>query len=106
MKIRYNIAEKKKINKLRFIITVFLLAVFSSAFVFAGLYTWNQTSKRFQKEKDQLKEWRMKADNKSREEENFKRDVEKIKAKWKRKIKFTNDLIEGKKHPYLQTWLA
>lgn len=101
MKIRYNIASCKKVNYVRYILASFIVVLLSLLFVAGGIFCIASTSTRFLNEKKQLKLYKAQVDKKTRDEQNFKKDIDKIKKKWNPKISFANSSINSHIFPYI-----
>ena len=102
MKIRYNIANKKKINYLRFILISAALVVFSLGFILVGTINLSSTTKRFQDKKEELKTYEEKLQEKSKKNKEYTAELDNIKKKWRKERKFANDLIDSKIFPFLE----
>ncbi len=101
MKIRYNIASHKKINYARYILASIVAVLLSTLFVAGGIYSIASTSNRFLNEKKQLKLYKAQVDKKAQDEQNYKKEIDKIKRKWNPKISFANSAINAHIFPYM-----
>ncbi|MGE5340403.1 MAG: hypothetical protein ACM3SY_02870 [Candidatus Omnitrophota bacterium] len=101
MNVKYNIATHKKIDYVKYSLTIAFLVILASVAFAIGLHSLNVTRNRFQTEKAQLKEYEARLEKKSKDEENFKKEIETIKAQWNRRINFANTIIDLKLFPYL-----
>jgi len=101
MKLRYNIATHKKINRVKYTLSFLTLAIFALAFITVGITSLNNTRDRFQLEKKLLREYEEKIEKRNRNEENLKIQIDNIKNQWAKTISFVNSLIERKTFPYL-----
>ncbi len=101
MKIRYNIAADKKVDYVRYYLTIFVLVVLSVVFTAVGSYSLSFTQKQFQNEKAKVRAYRDKKEKKDRDKENQKKEIDRIKTQWYKKISFSNSIIQVKLYPYL-----
>jgi hypothetical protein len=102
MKIRYNIATDKKIDVLKYSLTVFVLSVISAAFIAVALLSLSSTLNRFQIEKAQLRKYKNQIEMKRKNEVVFAADIAKTKASWNKRIAFANSIIALKYFPFLE----
>lgn len=102
MKIRYNIANKKKINYPWFFLLAVSLLVISLGFVLVGLKSLSTTTKQFQDKKNELRLCEEEIETKTRKNKEHKEGIEDIKRKWKSRRKFVNNLVDTKIFPFLQ----
>ena len=101
MKIRYNIAEKKRMNVLRFSIIAGILAVISLGFILLGTINLATTAKQFEDKKAELKLIEDKLQDTNNKNKEQKSEIDGIKKKWDKELKFINDLINAKNYPFL-----
>jgi hypothetical protein len=102
MKIRYNIAKKKKINYLRFILLSGILLVLSVGFILVGVKTLSTTAKQFQDKKNELKICQEEKQTKAKKNKEQKNEIENIKKKWQKRRRFANNLVNNKTFPFLE----
>jgi Tfp pilus assembly protein PilN len=102
MKIRYNIAKKKKINYLRFILLSGILSVLSVGFILVGVKTFTTSAKQFQEKKNELKICQEDKQTKARKNKEQENEIKNIKKKWNSKRKFANNLVNNKTFPFLE----
>jgi len=101
MKIRYNIANNKKIDYLRFGGITLLLIVFSILFVWIGVNQLALSALDFQREKNELAGYKDKIEQINQREAEQNKAVDLIKAKWGGKRTFLNQLIDSRLYPYI-----
>lgn len=101
MKIRYNIADQKKINLTKFVFLVFVLFVFSAALMVAGVYQLSTNARQFREDKAKLQQLKEKSENIKKREAAQTKEISKIKTKWSRKLQLLNSIIDDKVFPYL-----
>jgi hypothetical protein len=102
MKISYNIAKKKKINYLRFFLLTGILSVISIGFILVGAKTLATSAKQFRDKKNELRICQESKVAKTRKNKEQKKEIEKIKKKWKSKRQFANELVNNKTFPFLE----
>lgn len=102
MKIQYNIADHKKIDYVKYAITASVLVVLTVLFTAAGIYTWSSTEQRFQDEKAELAAYKEKIENKIKEQDQYKQNINKIRNRWKNRINFANTSLDAKIFPFLE----
>ena len=102
MKIRYNIAKKKKINYLRFFLLTGILLVISIGFILLGVKTLSTTAKQFQDKKNELKICQEEKQTKARKNKQQKSEIENIKKNWHKRRQFVNSLVNNKTFPFLE----
>ncbi|UCH96892.1 MAG: hypothetical protein JSV88_08585 [Candidatus Aminicenantes bacterium] len=102
MKIRYNIANNKKIKYLRFILFSGILLVLSLGFLILGVTNLSTTSKRFRDKKEELRTYEEKLKETTQKNKEYKEQISAIKRKWGKQRKFANSLIDGKLFSYLE----
>jgi len=102
MKIRYNIAEKKRMNYVRFFIFAGILAVLSLGFILLGTINLATTAKQFEDKKAELKLIEDKLQDTSNKNQEQKSEIDGIKKKWDKELKFVNNLISSKNFPFLE----
>lgn len=102
MKIRYNIAKNKKINYLRFFLLTGVLLVISIGFILVGVKTLAASAKQFRNKKNELKICQEAIEAKTKKNKAQKKEIEKIKKKWKGKRQFANELVNNKTFPFLE----
>jgi Tfp pilus assembly protein PilN len=102
MEIRYNIAVRKKIQYLRFILISAILFVFSLGFATVGIVNLSTSAKRFHDKKEKLRNIEEKLREKREANKKNKAQIDQIKKKWRKEIKFANDLIKNKTYPFLE----
>ncbi|MGD2085294.1 MAG: hypothetical protein PVH61_03835 [Candidatus Aminicenantes bacterium] len=102
MNIRYNIARKKKINYLRFFLLTGILLVISIGFIVVGVKSLSASAKQFRNKKNELKICQEAKEAKTKKNNEQKKEIEKIKKKWKGKRDFANGLVKDKTFPYLE----
>jgi hypothetical protein len=101
MKISYNIAENKKIDVLKFSLVSLILIMISVILIVTGVVSWSTTALRFKTDKAQLRAYEVEIEQKKTEGINFDKNIKNIKARWNKKIAFSNTLVKGKLFPYL-----
>lgn len=97
-KIRYNIAENKKINFMKFGLFSLIVVVISLVFVVLGVGNLWSSDKRARDQKEQLIKDRQEIEKLTRETARLKQDVQNKKKDWKKRITFANLLIKGKQY--------
>ncbi len=102
MKIRYNIAKKKKINYLRFFLLTGILLVISIGFILVGVKTFSTSAKQFRNKKNELKICQEAKQEKTRKNKEQKKEIEDIKRKWGKRRQFANELVNNKTFPFLE----
>lgn len=102
MKIRYNIAKNKKINYLRFFLLTGILLVISIGFLLVGMKALATSAKQFRNKKNELKICQEANEAKARKNQEQKKEIEKIKQKWKSRRQFANELVNNKTFPFLE----
>jgi hypothetical protein len=95
-KIRYNIAENKKINFLKFGLFSLFVVVISLVFVMLGVGNLWSSDKRARDQKEQLIKDRQEIETLTRETAQLKQDVQNKKKGWKKRVSFANLLIKGR----------
>jgi hypothetical protein len=101
MKIRYNIADQKKVNYFKFAFLTAILAILSLALIAAGVYQLSTNAKHFREDRQKLQLLKEKNENIKKREAQQNSDIAKIKVKWGRKLLFINNIIKDKTFPYL-----
>jgi hypothetical protein len=102
MKIRYNIAKKKKINYLRFFLLTGILLVISIGFILVGVKTLSTNAKQFRNKKNELKICQEAKQAKTSKNKQQKNEIENIKKKWQKRRQFANNLVNNKTFPFLE----
>jgi Tfp pilus assembly protein PilN len=102
MKIRYNIAKKKKINYLRFFLLTGILLGISIGFLLVGVKTFSTSAKQFRNKKNELKICLEAKQEKTRKNKEQEKEIENIKRKWRKKRQFANELVNNKTFPFLE----
>lgn len=102
MKIRYNIAKKKKINYLRFFLLTGTLLVISIGFILVGVKTLSTSARQFRNKKNELKICQEAKQVKTTKNKQQKNEIEDIKKKWMKKRQFANNLVNNKTFPFLE----
>ena len=102
MKIRYNIANNKKMDFLRFILISAALAVVALGLLFVGVLNLSTNAKRFQHKKEELRIYVEKLQTMTRKNKEHKAEIENIKKKWRKERKFANGMIDNKIFPFLE----
>jgi hypothetical protein len=102
MKIRYNIAKKRKIDYLRYILLSGVLLVFSLGFILVGIKTLSTTAQQFRNKKNELKRCEEEKQVKARKNKEQKSEIVEIKKKWKNRRVFANSIVQNKTFPYLE----
>lgn len=92
-KIRYNIAENKKIDYLKFGIVSVVVVVLAFAFVMLGVGNLWSSDKRAQDQEEALLKAEQQIEKLTRETNHLKQDVTKKKSMWRQRVKFANTLI-------------
>ncbi len=95
-KIRYNIAEKKKIDVVKFGIFGFIAVAAAMVFILLGVGNLWSSDKRVQLEKEKTRQDLEEIDRLTAETTNLKEGVKRKKAEWKKRVAFANLLINGK----------
>ncbi len=95
-KIRYNIAENKKIDYLKFGIVSALVLVISFVFIILGVGNLWSSDKRAQDQEAALLKAEGEIEKLTKETEHLKEDVKRKKSLWRRRVKFANELIKEK----------
>lgn len=102
MKIRYNIANNKQTDYIKFAVTSLIALVLSVLFTAAGVHNLSTTAERFKNEKSELQAYEQQIEKLSQEQEASKGEVERIKKRWRGTLNFCNDIIKRKLFPYLE----
>jgi Tfp pilus assembly protein PilN len=102
MKIRYNIAKNKKINYLRFFLITGILLVISIGFLLVGVKALATSAKQFRDKKNELLICQEEKEAKSRKNNEQKKEIDKIKLKWRSRRMFANELVNNKTFPFLE----
>lgn len=102
MKIRYNIAKNKKINYLRFYSLTGILLVFSIGFILVGVKTLATSAKQFRDKKNELEICQDAKEAKTKTNKAQKKEIEKIKKRWRGKRQFANEMVNHKTFPFLE----
>jgi len=101
MKIRYNIAEKKRLNYLRFSLISIILTIISLALILLGTMNLSMAAKQFADKKIKLKIYEDKLDEIKKKNKEQINEIEGIKKKWDKEIKFINHLIKTKTFSFM-----
>jgi hypothetical protein len=101
MKIRYNIADNRKIDYGKFILISIALLALSFLFVILGTNQLSSTAQEFQAEKEELQAFKDKIDDLNKKEVEQKQEITRIQKKWGKKQQFINTLIDDKLFPYI-----
>lgn len=101
MKIRYNIANKRKIDYFKFILISAVLVVLSVMFIVVSLNQLAAAARQFQEEKDELRAYQEKIEGINERNEQLKQEIQKIKKKWGKKRRFLNALIDDRLFSYI-----
>ena len=101
-KIRYNIAEKKKIDYLRFGIVCGLVLVLSFVFIMLGISNLWSSDKRAQDQEAALQKAEQEIEKLTKETDHLKIDVTKKKSLWRQRVKFANSLIREKEFSIIE----
>ncbi len=102
MKIRYNIADQKKINYFKFVLFAVILFLIALILLVAGIYQLSSTAKQFRDDKDKIQSYKDKIEDINKREVQQTQAIATIKAKWSRKQLYINSLITDKMFPYLE----
>jgi cell division protein FtsB len=102
MKIRYNIADNKKIDYRKFALISASLIIVSLLFIFLGVHQISSSAQQFQAEKEELQAFKDKIDAINQKEIEQKQEISQIKKRWRKKQQFINNLIDDKLFPYIQ----
>lgn len=95
-KIRYNIADKKKIDYLKFTSYSILVALISLAFIIVGISNLWSSDKHIRQQKDQALQDRQEIEVLIKENSKREEDVAKRKKEWKARVDFANWLVKEK----------
>ncbi|MCK4836150.1 MAG: hypothetical protein KAT17_05915 [Candidatus Aminicenantes bacterium] len=95
-KIKYNIAENKKINFVRFIFFTVIVLMISVLFFLIGFNKLSSETKQMKAEKEELKILKEKLASVSDMTVDYKNKINHIKKGWNKKIKLSNSLISWK----------
>ena len=96
-KIRYNIAENKRIDYLKFGIVSAFVLVISFVFIMLGISNLWSSDKRAQDQEAALKKAEREIEKLTRETDHLKTDVTTKKSLWRQRVSFANSLIRDKK---------
>lgn len=102
MKIRYNIADSRKIDYPRFILLSCILVAISIGFLLVGAIKLSATAKQFQDKKKELRACQDQKNEKNQKNLENKKEIENIKTRWKQQRNFANGMIDRKMFPFLE----
>lgn len=95
-KIRYNIAENKKIDFLKFGLFSLIVVLISLVFMVLGVGNLWTSDKRARDQEEQLIKDRQEIEKLTRETVRLKKDVQNKKRDWKKRVTFANLLIKAR----------
>ncbi len=95
-KIRYNIAENKKIDYVKFAFFSSIVVVISLLFVMLGIGNLWSSDKRVKEQKEAAGQNESELKKLNEDTKRNEKDVKDKKKKWKEKVDFSNSLIKGK----------
>lgn len=102
-KIRYNIAEKKKVDYLKFgVVSVFVLVI-SFVFIMLGIGNLWSSDQRAQDQEVALKKAELEIEKLTKETDHLKSDVTRKKSIWRQRVKFANSLIKEKEFSVIKS---
>lgn len=101
MKIRYNIADQKKISYVKFFFITLILLVVSLVLIVAGVSRLSANAKQFRNDREKLQALKDKNDSIKKRESQQNIEMAKTKSKWGKKLLFLNRLIDDKIFSYL-----
>lgn len=99
--IRYNIATHKKVNVVRFALILGVLVLCSILCIYSALAQLADSSLQFRKEKQELQAIKDKIEKITESEEAQKKEIIKIKSRWKSKRSLLNEIIDSRMFPYI-----
>ncbi|NIM13555.1 MAG: hypothetical protein GTO45_15690 [Candidatus Aminicenantes bacterium] len=102
MRIRYNIADNRKVDYLKFSLTALIILMISALLIFVGVVNLSTTGMRFKNEKALLRASKARSDQKEKQKKNYENNIKQIKRQWNKRIKFANTLIDRKLFPFLE----
>jgi hypothetical protein len=100
--LKFNIAENKRVDGLKFLLFSAVVLVISLIFIFGGMQNLlggRQTRQKDLKELDRLKGKLEEISVKSRE---YEQTIKEIKSEWDKRVKLANSLIARKKFSYIK----
>lgn len=101
-KIKYNIAENKKIDYLKFGIVSAVVLVISFVFIMLGIGNLWSSDKRAQDQEAALKKAEREIEKLTRETDHLTTDVTKKRTLWRQRVKFANTLIKEKEFSVIE----
>jgi hypothetical protein len=102
MRIRYNIADNRKVDYLKFSLTALIIVMISALLIFVGVINWSTTGMRFKNEKALLRASKARSEQKEKQKKNYENNIKQIKRQWNKRIRFANTLIDRKSFPFLE----
>jgi Tfp pilus assembly protein PilN len=102
MRIRYNIANNRKVDYLKFSLTALIILMISALLVFVGAVNWSTTGMRFKNEKALLRASKARSEQKEKQKKNYENNIKQIRRQWNKRIRFANNLIDRKSFPFLE----
>jgi hypothetical protein len=102
MRIRYNIADNRKVDYLKFSLTALIILMISALLIFVGAVNWSTTGMRFKNEKAQLRASKARSEQKEKQKKNYEKNIKQIRKQWNKRINFANTLINRKLFPFLE----
>lgn len=102
MRIKYNIADNRKVDYLKFSLIALIILMISALLIFVGVVNWSTTGMRFINEKALLRASKARIEQKEKQKKKYENNIKQIKRQWNKRIKFANTLIDRKSFPFLE----
>jgi hypothetical protein len=101
-KIKYNIADNKKIDQLKFASISILIIVVAALLFFYGIYNIKSVNQSKQDKLEEMNGFKVRLSDVVQKTDEYNRKIKKIKKVWKSKVNLSNNLINKKSFSFIQ----
>ncbi len=102
-KIRYNIAENRKVDFLKFSLVAALAAAVALTFITLGVGNLWSSDKRVEQEKARARDDRLKLDETTQKIAQHNKEIKILRRQWRQQVDLANALINTKNFPIIDT---
>ena len=99
--IKYNIADNKKIDPIKFALISILIIVVAAFLFFYGIYNIKSVNQSKQDKLEEMNGFKVRLSDVVQKTEEYNQKIKKIKKVWQKKVNLSNNLINKKSFSFM-----